>query len=36
MIQERFRSMKVLLVLYDVNDVKQLEFLAERHEWFGP
>nr|XP_043633007.1 disease resistance protein Roq1-like [Erigeron canadensis] len=35
-IQERCRRKKVLLVLDDVNDVKQLEFLAATREWFGP
>nr|XP_043629409.1 disease resistance protein Roq1-like isoform X2 [Erigeron canadensis] len=35
-IQERCCRKKVLLVLDDVNDVKQLEFLAATREWFGP
>nr|XP_043633019.1 disease resistance protein Roq1-like [Erigeron canadensis] len=35
-IQERCCRKKVLLVLDDVNDVKQLEFLAATSEWFGP
>ncbi|KAI3796951.1 hypothetical protein L1987_39638 [Smallanthus sonchifolius] len=33
MIETRFCNKKVLLVLDDVN---QLDFLAARHEWFGP
>nr|GEW27252.1 hypothetical protein [Tanacetum cinerariifolium] len=36
MIQERFVNKKVLLVLDDVDDVKQLEFLAATRDWFGP
>nr|XP_043632984.1 TMV resistance protein N-like [Erigeron canadensis] len=36
MIKERFYNKKVLLVLDDVHDMKQLEFLAATHEWFGP
>nr|XP_043632997.1 disease resistance protein Roq1-like [Erigeron canadensis] len=36
MIQERCCRKKVLLVLDDVNDVEQLEFLAATREWFGP
>ncbi|GKC28323.1 TMV resistance protein N-like protein, partial [Tanacetum coccineum] len=36
MIQDRFHNKKVLLVLDDVDDVKQLEFLAATHDWFGP
>ncbi|PWA59054.1 toll/interleukin-1 receptor (TIR) domain-containing protein [Artemisia annua] len=35
MIQERLGNKKVLLVLDDVDDFKQLEFLAESNEWFG-
>nr|XP_043633004.1 disease resistance protein Roq1-like [Erigeron canadensis] len=35
-IQERCCRKKVLLVLDDVNDVMQLEFLAATREWFGP
>ncbi|KAJ9542430.1 hypothetical protein OSB04_028936 [Centaurea solstitialis] len=35
MIQTRFCNKKVLLVLDDVDDFKQLEFLAATHEWFG-
>nr|XP_043634499.1 disease resistance protein Roq1-like isoform X2 [Erigeron canadensis] len=35
-IQERCCSKKVLLVLDDINDVKQLEFLCATREWFGP
>nr|XP_043633015.1 disease resistance protein Roq1-like [Erigeron canadensis] len=35
-IQERCCRKKVLLVLDDVNDVKQLELLASTREWFGP
>nr|XP_043633016.1 disease resistance protein Roq1-like [Erigeron canadensis] len=34
-IQERCCRKKVLLVLDDVNDVSQLEFLAAEREWFG-
>nr|XP_043638184.1 disease resistance protein Roq1-like [Erigeron canadensis] len=36
LIQERFYNKKVVLVLDDVHDMKQLEFLAATHEWFGP
>ncbi|GJW55215.1 TMV resistance protein N-like protein isoform X1 [Tanacetum coccineum] len=36
MIQERSCNKKVLLVLDDVDDVKQLEFLGANHECFGP
>ncbi|KAL7612622.1 hypothetical protein Lser_V15G05189 [Lactuca serriola] len=36
MIRERFCHKKVLLVLDDVDNDKQLEFLARTHEWFGP
>ena len=36
MIQTRLCNKKVLLVLDDVDDSKQLEFLAESNEWFGP
>ncbi|GKA75239.1 TMV resistance protein N-like protein isoform X1 [Tanacetum coccineum] len=36
MIQERFGNKKVLLVLDDVDDAMQLEYLAATHEWFGP
>ncbi|KAJ9539288.1 hypothetical protein OSB04_032021 [Centaurea solstitialis] len=35
LIQTRFCNKKVLLVLDDVDDDKQLEFLAATHEWFG-
>ncbi|KAI3745956.1 hypothetical protein L6452_08369 [Arctium lappa] len=35
MIQARFCRKKVLLVLDDVDDEKQLEFLAKTHKWFG-
>ncbi|XP_024959084.1 TMV resistance protein N-like isoform X2 [Cynara cardunculus var. scolymus] len=35
LIQTRFCNKKVLLVLDDVDDVKQLWFLAATHEWFG-
>ncbi|KAJ9542448.1 hypothetical protein OSB04_028954 [Centaurea solstitialis] len=35
MIQTRFCNKKVLLVLDDVDNGKQLEFLAATHEWFG-
>ncbi|KAK9062771.1 hypothetical protein SSX86_019961 [Deinandra increscens subsp. villosa] len=34
-IQERFCSKKVLLVLDDVDNVRQLEFLAGSNNWFG-
>nr|XP_043633001.1 disease resistance protein Roq1-like [Erigeron canadensis] len=34
-IEERCCRKKVFLVLDDVNDVKQLEFLAGTREWFG-
>ena len=36
MIQTRLCNKKVLLVLDDVDDSQQLEFLAESNEWFGP
>nr|GEV85561.1 TMV resistance protein N-like [Tanacetum cinerariifolium] len=36
MIQTRLCNKKVLLVLDDVDDSEQLEFLAESNEWFGP
>ncbi|CAI9270609.1 unnamed protein product [Lactuca saligna] len=36
MIRERFCHKKVLLVLDDVDNSEQLEFLARTHEWFGP
>ncbi|KAK9050580.1 hypothetical protein SSX86_030450 [Deinandra increscens subsp. villosa] len=35
-IEERFCKKKVLLVLDDVDDVRQLEFLAGSDTWFGP
>ncbi|KAJ9542511.1 hypothetical protein OSB04_029017 [Centaurea solstitialis] len=35
LIQTRFCNKKLLLVLDDVDDGKQLEFLAATHEWFG-
>ncbi|GJT43802.1 TMV resistance protein N-like protein [Tanacetum coccineum] len=35
MIQEKLRNKKVLIVLDDVDDFKQLEFLAESNEWCG-
>lgn len=35
MIQTRLCNRKVL-ILDDVDDIKQLQFLAETHEWFGP
>ncbi|KAJ9684941.1 hypothetical protein PVL29_017097 [Vitis rotundifolia] len=35
-IRNRFRSKKVLLILDDVDNLKQLEFLAGGHGWFGP
>ncbi|KAJ9542428.1 hypothetical protein OSB04_028934 [Centaurea solstitialis] len=34
-IQKRCGNKKVLLVLDDVDNFKQLEFLAARHDWFG-
>ncbi|KAD7117137.1 hypothetical protein E3N88_04405 [Mikania micrantha] len=34
-IQERLCNKKVLLVLDDVDDVRQLEFLAASNNWFG-
>ncbi|KAL4605160.1 hypothetical protein ACB092_09G009200 [Castanea dentata] len=34
-IKDRLRHKKVLLVLDDVNHVKQLENLAGEHQWFG-
>nr|XP_043632995.1 TMV resistance protein N-like [Erigeron canadensis] len=36
MLQERCCRKKVLLVLDDVNNDKQLKFLAATGEWFGP
>ncbi|KAJ9542621.1 hypothetical protein OSB04_029127 [Centaurea solstitialis] len=36
MIRTRFSDKKVLLVLDDVDNIKQLQFLAATHEWFGP
>lgn len=35
-IRRRLSRKKVLLVLDDVYSIKQLEFLAGAHEWFGP
>ncbi|KAF8016159.1 hypothetical protein BT93_H1620 [Corymbia citriodora subsp. variegata] len=35
LIQDRLCHKKVLLVLDDVNDIKQLSALAGKHEWFG-
>jgi hypothetical protein len=35
MIKRRLRLKKILLILDDVNDKKQLEFLAEEPGWFG-
>ncbi|KAG7584981.1 Winged helix DNA-binding domain superfamily [Arabidopsis thaliana x Arabidopsis arenosa] len=35
-IQERLCDMKVLIILDDVNDVKQLEALVNENSWFGP
>ncbi|GMY08048.1 TMV resistance protein N-like, partial [Fagus crenata] len=35
MIKNRLRHKKILLVLDDVNDLKQLEKLAGEHGWFG-
>ncbi|KAL8201942.1 hypothetical protein R6Q57_011089 [Mikania cordata] len=34
-IQERLCNRKVLIVLDDINDVRQLEFLAASDNWFG-
>nr|XP_043633061.1 disease resistance protein Roq1-like [Erigeron canadensis] len=34
-IQDRICYKKILLILDDVDDAKQLEFLAATHEWFG-
>ena len=36
MIRNRFHSKKVLLILDDVDNLKQLKFLAGEHGWFGP
>ncbi|KAL9310581.1 Disease resistance protein RML1A [Arabidopsis thaliana] len=35
-IKERLCDMKVFIILDDVNDVKQLEALANESNWFGP
>ena len=35
-IRNRFHSKKVLLILDDVDNLEQLEFLAGGHSWFGP
>ncbi|KAJ0545084.1 putative TIR domain, P-loop containing nucleoside triphosphate hydrolase [Helianthus annuus] len=35
MIERKLRSKRVLVVLDDVDDVKQLEKLAGAHDWFG-
>ncbi|KAJ0896090.1 putative P-loop containing nucleoside triphosphate hydrolase [Helianthus annuus] len=35
MIERKLRSKRVLVVLDDVDDVKQLEELAGAHDWFG-
>ncbi|XP_023635628.1 disease resistance protein RML1A isoform X1 [Capsella rubella] len=35
-IQERLCDQKVLIILDDVNDLKQLEALANETSWFGP
>ncbi|KAL6326305.1 hypothetical protein AAG906_005499 [Vitis piasezkii] len=35
-IRNRFHSKKVLLILDDVDNLKQLQFLAGEHGWFGP
>ncbi|KDP46541.1 hypothetical protein JCGZ_08513 [Jatropha curcas] len=35
-IKNRFQYMRVLIVLDDVDDIKQLRALAREHEWFGP
>ncbi|XP_011021441.1 PREDICTED: TMV resistance protein N-like [Populus euphratica] len=36
MIKRRLRLKKILLILDDVDDKEQLEFLAEEPGWFGP
>ncbi|KAJ6861045.1 TMV resistance protein N-like [Populus alba x Populus x berolinensis] len=36
MIKRRLRHKKILLILDDVDDKEQLEFLAEEPGWFGP
>ncbi|XP_052304407.1 TMV resistance protein N isoform X5 [Populus trichocarpa] len=36
MIKRRLRLKKILLILDDVDDKKQLEFLAAERGWFGP
>jgi len=36
MIKLRLRYKKILLILDDINDKEQLEFLAEEPGWFGP
>nr|ABF81428.1 TIR-NBS-LRR-TIR type disease resistance protein [Populus trichocarpa] len=36
MIKRRLRLKKILLILDDVDDKEQLEFLAEERGWFGP
>ncbi|KAF8094300.1 hypothetical protein N665_0366s0018 [Sinapis alba] len=35
-IEERLRDQKVLIILDDVNNIKQLEALANETTWFGP
>ncbi|MCI23672.1 disease resistance protein, partial [Trifolium medium] len=35
-IKERLCQKKVLLILDDVDELKQLKFLAGRFDWFGP
>ncbi|MED6119982.1 hypothetical protein PIB30_016783 [Stylosanthes scabra] len=35
-IQQRFSQMKVLLILDDVDDLKQLQAIAGKLDWFGP
>ncbi|XP_034679883.1 disease resistance protein RUN1-like [Vitis riparia] len=35
-IKERLQTKKVLVVLDDVDESKQLEYLAGKHDWFGP
>ena len=34
-VKERLYRTKVLIVLDDVNDVEQLDYLAGNHDWFG-
>ncbi|KAJ9707363.1 hypothetical protein PVL29_002389 [Vitis rotundifolia] len=36
LIKQRLCSKKVLLILDDVDKLEQLDFLAGKHDWFGP